>query len=379
MKVHRRLSSLLLITILFLSACGNIAPIPAPTPQTQFTQIPTSSTKLTPIDVKVGYGVRGSWFELYFTDPSNPTSSQGSGGIDVPLVDAIDAARMSIDVAAYSLTLNSVRYALIRAHDRGVVVRMVMESTNMDSSDVKALQKAKIPIIGDNRPGLMHDKFMVIDRSEVWMGSMNFTDAGTYDDNNNMMRIRSTKMAENYTKEFEEMFVDNKFGPDTVAETPYPSLTIDGTEVDTYFSPDDGVLNALVPLLNSAQESIYFLAFSFTSNELGDIVREKSKAGLTVEGVMDADQVASNQGTEYDPFKQAGMMVRKDGNEGLLHHKVFIIDGKIVAFGSYNFSKSAEENNDENLIIVYNEAIAQQFIQEFQRDWKVAPAEDLSP
>jgi len=374
MNDHRRITSLLLVTIFFLSACGNIVT----TSQTDFTPVVTNTTKLTPIDVKVGYGVRGSWFELYFTDPSNPTSSQGTGGVDGPLVDAIDAARMSIDVAAYSLTLNSVRYALIRAHDRGVIVRMVMESTNMDRSDVKALQQAKIPIIGDNRPGLMHDKFMIIDRSEVWMGSMNFTDAGTYDDNNNMMRIRSTKMAENYAKEFEEMFVDNKFGPDTVAQTPHPTLTIDGTEVDTYFSPDDGVLNALVPLLDSAQESIYFLAFSFTSNELGDVVRAKAKAGLTVEGVMDAGQVVSNQGTEYDPFKQAGLMVRKDGNEGLLHHKVFVIDGKIVAFGSYNFSKSAEENNDENLIIVYDEAIAQQFIQEFMRDWKVAPQEDVS-
>ena len=107
-------------------------------------------------------------------------------------------------------------------------------------------------------------------------------------------------------------------------------------------------------------------------------MRAKAKAGLTVEGVMDADQVVSNQGTEYDPFKQADMMVRKDGNEGLMHHKVFVIDGKIVAFGSYNFSKSAEENNDENLIIVYNEAIAQQFIQEFMRVWKVAPQQDLS-
>ena len=55
-----------------------------------------------------------------------------------------------------------------------------------------------------------------------------------------------------------------------------------------------------------------------------------------------------------------------------MHHKVFIIDEKIVIFGSYNFSQSAEENNDENLVIIYNEAIAQQFMQEFQRVWKVA-------
>jgi len=235
------------------------------------------------------------------------------------------------------------------------------------------LIKAGIPIVGDNRDGLMHDKFMVIDRSEVWMGSMNFTDSGAYDDNNNLFRIHSTKMAENYTREFEEMFNDNRFGPDVVAETPNPTLTIDGTEVDTYFSPDDGVLNALAPLLSSAEESIYFLAYSFTSNQLGDIVREKAQAGLTVQSVMESEQVASNQGTEYDPFKQAGLMVRLDGNEGLMHHKVFVIDGKIVAFGSYNFSQSAEEKNDENLIIVYSEPIAQQFIQEFMRVWEQAP------
>jgi phosphatidylserine/phosphatidylglycerophosphate/cardiolipin synthase-like enzyme len=372
MKLRCRFTSLLLLLAVFLSACGNELPSPPPA---DVTPASTSDGQLTPIDLPVGYGVRGPWFELYFTDPANPVSRQGTGGVDGPLVEAIDAAHLTIDVAAYSLTLNSVRNALIRAHDRGVNVRVVMESTNMDKSDPQKMVEAGIPIIGDNMDGLMHDKFMVIDRSEVWMGSMNFTDNGTYDDNNNLFRIRSAKMAENYTKEFEEMFKDNKFGPNVVAETPFPDLTIDGTEVKTYFSPDDGVLNALVPLLSSAEKSIYFLSYSFTSNEMGDVVRQKAVDGLDVKGVMDAEQVVSNQGTEYDLFKQAGMSVRLDGNEGLMHHKVFVIDGKIVAFGSYNFSKSAEENNDENLIIVYSEPIAQQFIQEFYRVWNQASQE----
>ena len=372
MKLHRRFTSLFLAAIFFLTACGNIVPTASSTPQTDLTPVATGEGQLTPIDLPVGYGVRGSWFELYFTDPANPVSRQGTGGVDSPLVEAIDTARLSIDVAAYSLTLNSVRNALIRAHDRGVTVRMVMESTNMDRSDPQRLIEAGIPIVGDNQAGLMHNKFMVIDRSEVWMGSMNFTDSGTYDDNNNFFRIRSTKMAENYTKEFEEMFVENKFGPNVVAQTPHPTLTIDDTQVDTYFSPDDGVQAALVPLLSNAQESIYFLAYSFTSNQFGDIVRAKVEQGLTIEGVMDAEQVRSNQGTEYDPFQQAHLKVREDGNEGLMHHKVFIIDGKIVAFGSYNFSQIAETNNDENLIIVYSEPIAQQFLQEFRRVWNQA-------
>jgi phosphatidylserine/phosphatidylglycerophosphate/cardiolipin synthase-like enzyme len=372
MRYHRPFASLFLILAFLLSACANDLPTPPPL---EVTPASTSEVQLTPIDLTVGYGVRGPWFELYFTDPANPVSSQGTGGVDGPLVDAIDSARLTIDVAAYSLSLNSVRYALIRAHDRGVNVRVVMESTNMDKSDPQKMIEAGIPIIGDNMDGLMHDKFMVIDRAEVWMGSMNFTDSGAYEDNNNLFRIRSKKMAENYTKEFEEMFLDNKFGPNVVAETPHPSLTIDDTDVNTYFSPDDGVLNSLVPLLGSAEKSIYFLAYSFTSNEIGDMVRQKEENGLDVKGVMDAEQVVSNQGTEYDLFKQAGMSVRLDGNEGLMHHKVFVIDGKIVAFGSYNFSKSAEENNDENLLIVYSEPIAQQFIEEFYRVWNQASQE----
>lgn len=363
MTSYRALSTLLIVCFL-LSACGNIPSIPITE-----TSIPetTPGTTITPIELQSGYGVRGAWFELYFTNPASPLSPQGTGGVDGPIVEAMDAARLSIDVAAYSLSLNSVRNALIRAHDRGATVRVVMESSNMDRSDPQILIEEGIPVIGDNRDGLMHDKFIVIDKSEVWLGSMNFTDGGAYDDNNNLIRIHSTKIAENYIVEFEEMFNEDMFGPDIVPQTPNPTITIDDTRIDTFFSPDDGVLAALFPVLDGAQESIYFLAYSFTSNQLGDVVRQKAEAKLTVAGVMDDEQVRSNQGTEFDPFRQANLDVRIDGIEGLMHHKVFIVDEKIVVLGSYNFSQNAEERNDENVLIIYDPIIAGQFIQEFQR------------
>lgn len=368
MNSSQRFLSLLFISCYLISACGNIPATPkTATSEPGTTQSATPGTDITRVDLEAGYGVKGPWFELYFTDPTSPLSPQGTGGVDGPLVKAIDAARLSIDVAAYSLSLNSVRNALLRAHDRGVTVRIVMESTNMDRSDPQILIEAGVPIIGDNSQGLMHDKFLVIDKSEVWLGAMNFTDSGAYEDNNNLMRIHSTKIAEDYSVEFKEMFEDNMFGPNAVAKTPNPTVTIDDTRIDIYFSPDDGVLSALVSLLNGAEESIHFLAFSFTSNDLGAIVREKAESGLTIAGVMDQEQVSSNQGTEYDPFKQADLDVRIDGNAGQMHHKVFIVDEKIVVVGSYNFSQNAEERNDENIIIVYNAVIAEQFMLEFER------------
>jgi phosphatidylserine/phosphatidylglycerophosphate/cardiolipin synthase-like enzyme len=270
-------------------------------------------------------------------------------------------------MAIYSLSLNSIRDALLRAHDRGVQVRLVMESDNLDRFDPQKLIEAGIPILGDRREGWMHNKFTVIDHSEVWTGSMNYTDAGTYQDNNNLMRIRSVKMAEDYTREFEEMFIDDKFGPDVVAQTPHPRVTIDGTPIDVYFAPDDNVQANFIELVNNAQKSITFLAFSFTADEIGGAVRARTAHGVTVTGVMEDDQINSNVGTEFDPFMQARLNILRDGNAGQMHHKVMIIDKSIVLFGSYNFTNSAETRNDENLLVIYDKAIAAQFLLEFER------------
>jgi phosphatidylserine/phosphatidylglycerophosphate/cardiolipin synthase-like enzyme len=246
-------------------------------------------------------------------------------------------------------------------------VRVVMESDNMDNQEVQQILEAGIPVIGDQREGLMHDKFVVIDQSEVWTGSMNFTTGAAYQDNNNLIRISSTQVAEDYTTEFNEMFEENLFGPDTREAIPNKSLTIDGTPVEIYFSPEDAVAKRIVELVNGAQESIYFMAYSFTSNDIGDAIRQRAANGLTVAGVMDDEQINYNQGTEYDPFKQAGLDVRRDGSPGLMHHKVIIIDEKIVISGSYNFTASAEEYNDENVVIIYNPDVAAQYLTEFRR------------
>jgi len=359
----------ILALLILTTACNFSTPINSSAPQTApaVDSAPAASAPLIQIPLGAGYGMDGGWFELYFTNPESPLASQKTGGPDGPLAAAIDSARLTVDVAIYSLSLNSIRDALIRAHKRGVQVRMVMESDNLDRSDPQKLKEAGIPILGDRREGLMHDKFVVIDNSEVWLGSMNFTDSGAYTDNNNLMRIRSVKMAENYTKEFEEMFVDDKFGTDVVVETPNPRVTINGTSMDVYFSPDDGVQASFVELVNNAQKSIYFMAFSFTADEIGDAVRVRARDGVVVAGVMETEQVNSNVGTEFDPFKQAGLDVLRDANEGLMHHKVMIIDENTVILGSYNFTNSAETKNDENLIVIYNVEIAAQFMAEFQR------------
>ncbi len=354
-----------------LNGCGPLTETPLPPltqpPPAPVTLTPFQPSGLVPANPPAGYGAHGAWLDLYFTDPQNPLSAQETGGLDGVMAASIDGARLSIDVAIYNLTSDVIRDALLRAYRRGVQVRIVMESDNRDKSDPQKLMEAGITVLGDRREGLMHNKFIVIDRSEVWLGSMNFTDTGVYKDNNNMLLVRSVKLAENYTKEFEEMFIDDKFGPDTVSATPNPSLTIDGTLLENYFAPDDAPAFSLLPLLQNAQRSIYFMAYSFTSDSLGAAIRTRAAEGVTVAGVMDTEQIKSNIGTEYDLFKQAGLDIRPDGNAGLMHHKILIIDEEIVVTGSYNFTNSAETRNDENLVIIYDPQVAEYFLQEFQR------------
>jgi phosphatidylserine/phosphatidylglycerophosphate/cardiolipin synthase-like enzyme len=308
-----------------------------------------------------------SWFTVYFTDPTNPAADTYRGGPDEQLAQAIEKARLSVDVAIYDLNLWSVRDALINAHRNGIQVRVVTESDNMDEQEIQELKEAGIQVLGDRHAGLMHDKFVVIDHSQVWTGSMNFTTGGGYLDNNNLLCIQSSQLAEDYTYEFEQMFVDDLFGPDKIHRTPNPQVTINGSLVEAYFSPEDGTLEHILSAVNSATESLYFLAYSFTSDRLGEAMIERAQAGVKVAGVFDQDQYHSNEGTEFDKLLNAGLDVRLDGNPRLMHHKVIIIDGQVVIVGSYNFSNNAEYNNDENTLIIHNQDIAAMYLAEFQQ------------
>jgi len=309
-----------------------------------------------------------TWYAVYFTDPEQEDMA---GGPDEPLVAALDAARISIEAAMYELDLWSIRDALLRAWRRGLDVRLVTDADYLENPEIQALIAAGIPVVPDRSDAIMHDKFVVIDRSQVWTGSMNFTVNGAYHNDNNLIWIDSPQLARAYLAEFEEMFMDGLFG---AASPPGRGLRMDvnGTMVEVYFSPDDGAVRRILELLSGAQTSIAFLAFSFTSDEISLAMLERAEAGVEVYGVFDDSQVRSNTGDEYDRLLQSGLPVYLDANPDKMHHKVIVIDGRIVITGSYNFSRSAETRNDENMLIVFSPEIAGLYLAEVERVFALA-------
>ncbi len=310
---------------------------------------------------------------VYFTDS---TFENFRGGPETQLIAAIDAARVQVDIAAYDLDLWGMRDALIGAYRRGVDVRLVLEADNVDTPEVKALADAGIRIVSDRQEALMHNKFVVIDRRQVWTGSMNFTLNGAYRNDNHLIALDSREAAEVYKAEFEEMYTHGLFGalsPEGPGSPIRLGLPGDrGIEVEILFAPDDSPVERISALVNGAQESIHFMVFSFTSDELGQAMLERAGVGVEVRGVFDESQLKSSRGSEYEYLLAAGLDVRVDGSRYKLHHKAIIIDREIVITGSYNFSASAEKRNDENIVIIHDEAIGEVFYEEWVRIFESA-------
>lgn len=314
------------------------------------------------------------WIQVYFTQPKYPDQeSDHHGGLDEILAADIDRAQTSVDVAAYDFDLDRVAEALVAAHERGVKVRFVTDTDNVDLRQVRQLDRAGIPVVEDDRGAIMHDKFVVIDGQVVWTGSWNLTDNGTYRNNNNAVRIVAPALAENYTTEFEEMFLDKAFGPTSPANTPHPQVRVevqgDGTVLlENYFAPEDHVADKILDLVGKADTSIRFLAYSFTDDRLGDLLKDKKKAGLEIQGVFE-ERGSDTEYSEYGRLRRArpSLDVLTDGNPYVMHHKVFILDDEIVILGSFNFTANADEANDENIVVVHSPEVAALYRAEFER------------
>lgn len=312
-------------------------------------------------------------FELYF-GPSDDRART----IDAFFIELIDSAKTSIDGAFFEFRLQSIVDAFIRAHKRGVKIRLVTDTDYFSNEFASALVAAGISVKADGRSALMHNKFAIVDSKKLWTGSYNLTDSCSYKNNNNALCIYSKELAEIYQREFDEMYKDNKFGitsPSTV-EKQQTEISVNGekSRVEVYFAPEDKPNAKIHELLSGAKKEIYFMHFAFTANEISDMLIEKSKNGVRVSGIFDSKLYRST-GPYSEFFKLTSAdsinIVLADNPNGKLHHKVFIVDPTLpegfVITGSENSSNNGDRTNDENVIVIHNDKVAKAYFAEFKR------------
>ena len=344
--------------------------------------IPTPSAVSTAVATSGATSGSGDWWKVFFTDPAkinNPDNLKGS--VTEKLIAYINGAQTSIDIAAFEFNLTPVADALIAAHQRGVKVRWVTDDEygleadeEDDHGQFAMLEKAGIEIRDDGRTALMHDKFWIFDSHIVWTGSTNATINDHFRNNNNVIVIDSPELAAIYEQEFADMW-EGQFGPNSPSDLAAQKLTVKRTPVQVLFSPEDDVIDQLIPLIESAQTSIHFMAFSYTHDALMHAMLERAEAGVDVTGIFE-NRASETEYSALPPMYCAELAVRQDGNPGTFHHKVIVIDGKIVVTGSLNFSDNADQSNSENTIVITSVSIAKLYEQEFQRRWAEAVVPD---
>lgn len=324
-------------------------------------------------------------FSVDTTVAISGNAAKGNINFAQKLIERINAATYSIDMALYSFSdLPDVANALIAAKNRGVKIRVVYENRTTQNS-MQALIDAGIPVIKrtSGLNGIMHNKFFVFDARDsvvindwLWTGSWNVTLTESSWENN-VVEINDPTITQAYKIEFEEMWGSNgdspnpsnaKFGFQKTDNTPH-IFSIGGREVKVYFSPSDGVMSKIINTVNTANKDIYFALYAFTRSDIATAMNNRFNAGVTdIRGLI--DQV-NTTGSQYSYLNSFAEMF---GNVGAtMHHKYGLIDATqtnsnpLVITGSANWSNAASNDNDENILIIEDIFIANQYMQEFKR------------
>lgn len=139
-----------------------------------------------------------------------------AGGAEKAIVECLDAARKEIKIAVYTFTNRELAMAVIRAHERGVKVAVILDGN--DESDYSKgfhLQRQGVTVRYSRglpipkrkyRFGLMHNKFAVIDDRTVITGSFNWTASAECWNRENVLIVDDVGLAYRYKEEFERIW-----------------------------------------------------------------------------------------------------------------------------------------------------------------------------
>ena len=311
---------------------------------------------------------------------SNGVDAQDLGTAFADTISAyIALAQNTLDICVYNASSTIIATAINTAYNNGVAVRYIADDdvTNIMLSSLNA----SIPVVyrDPSLAGIMHNKFIIVDANSTnnsWIlgGSTNWTNpTNLINDYNNMVFIQDEAIAKAYTLEFEEMW-GGVFGANKLDNTPHKFMT-DGKLVEVYFSPSDQTTSHILETIENVDNTLEFGLLSFTRDDLGQAVIDKDiEFGVTVRGIIEMKN--STNGGEYDNLVAASVDVRShEGVPNTLHHKYLIADANatsadpIVLTGSHNWSNNAENNSDENTLIIHDATIANIYLQEFEKRW----------
>ena len=355
-----------------------------------------------------GGGTLNPKFTIYFNNPVDTTVSTGVYAkylyhcLADTLIAYINRAKYTIDIAQYEYNQTSgfsnITTAINSAYSRGVAIRWIYDST--ETNTLSSLN-ASIPTLSSPGAGkispcnkdytIMHNKFVLIDAKStnpndalVWTGSADWTTTHFNSDFNNVIIIQDSALAHAYTNQFNIMWGSTTNTPNASASLWGPCkpnsgqhiFNINGTTVELYFTPSDSTNAHILSTIQSANTDMYMGMYTFSDQPDASAMITAAHSGVVVDAAID-------QFSRNDNFAAYDTLVADlDTNHvktyvgGYIYHNKYLIvdpsntcsDPQVLT-GSHNWTASADQQNDENTLIIHDATIANIYYQAFKQDF----------
>ena len=136
-----------------------------------------------------------------------------------------------------------------------------------------------------------------------------------------------------------------------------------------YFSPGDTCLRRLSDLMRGCSTTLDICVFTIADDRLTDAILDCHARGVQVRVVSDNDK-QYDSGSDIERLRTHGVPVRLDDAPSHMHHKFALFDGRVLANGSFNWTRSATHNNDENLVVTDDANLMRVFGLQFEKLWQ---------
>lgn len=136
----------------------------------------------------------------------------------------------------------------------------------------------------------------------------------------------------------------------------------------SYFSPGQECLSAILTQISYAVKNIDICVFTISDNEIRDKLEYAMNKGVRVRIITD-DEKTHDLGSDVDYLQRKGAEVKIDNSSHHMHHKFAIFDSEILLTGSYNWTRSAAQFNQENILETNDPKAISSYKKEFDKLW----------
>lgn len=323
-------------------------------------------------------GVQVGGIELFM----GPSALGGPDDLDAVVRQFIGGAKRALFIAVQEVDSRPIAEAVLAAKAAKLRVRMILEGDYLvedppradpwaasgDNEENRlihaALLRAGVDVVTDLNPAIFHQKFIVRDPGEpsaaVLTGSANFTltDTGLArpaSNLNHVVVLHGRSAATQYLAEFDRMRSGTFGALHERVEARPAEFTLGKVRVKPLFAPRHGPEMEIMKQMLKATSSVDFAMFTFaTSSGIDDAMVRLTPALTRVRGVLDRGQGVQTWAATSSLLAAGVELFQNTPGNGVrkVHHKLMVVDERLLIVGSFNYTGPATTLNDENIIVL---------------------------